>query len=183
MQIGLQYYLVVDYSPTCDDRVTHSRRANPTGALIHSTGGVNSRDWLLSGSAASGTPASANELIGRSGEVSIICPTNRYPYHAGKSRAFIGGKWLAGDQVSETFYGWEIEQQWAELPTYQQIDSLAQRIVEIGIQYAWRWPYIILGHYGVATPIGRKTDPWLFDWGSLMGRLYVTARAHYVPGL
>lgn len=79
--------------------------------------------------------------------------------------------------------GIELEQLDTESPTFGMYDSLGELIVELGEQWAWRWPYIILGHYAVARPLGRRSDPTNFDWGWLLGRLYVRALAAQVPGL
>jgi hypothetical protein len=68
-------------------------------------------------------------------------------------------------------------------PTFEQLDSLAELIVERAGHYGWRWPFIILGHYAVARPHGRRSDPVNFDWGWFAGRLYVRAYAGQVPGL
>jgi len=183
VEIGLHDYPTLDLSINCDARVTDTRRAAPAGALIHTTSGLSSAAWLLGESADRGTPASCGELIRRNGAVVIICPENRYPYHAGRSRARIDGREYTGDQVSEILFGWEIECLDIEIPTYEQVDSLAQRICVRARQYQWRWPFVILGHYSVAIPVGRRSDPRGLDWGGFMGRLYVHARAQDIPGL
>lgn len=85
--------------------------------------------------------------------------------------------------MSELLLGYELEATWAQDVTYEQYDSLAEQIVLDALHYGWRWPFILIGHYGVAIPAGRRSDPWLFDWGSLMGRLYVRAAAASVGGL
>lgn len=79
--------------------------------------------------------------------------------------------------------GVELECTQDQAPTFEQYDSLADLIVLYGLIWAWRWPYIIYGHYSVARPIGRRSDPVNFDWGTLMGRLYVRSMAAKVPGL
>lgn len=179
----LKRYPYIDISGRASPLVSGIRRASPIGALIHSTDGTNSEAWLTGGSAATGKPASANYLIGRNGERSKICKDGRYPYHAGQSRCIIGGKWVYDNKVSELLLGYELECLWAESPTYEQIDSLAEQIVANALQYGWRWPFVMFGHYGVAVPAGRRSDSWLFDWGSLMGRLYVRAAAAGIGGL
>jgi hypothetical protein len=60
---------------------------------------------------------------------------------------------------------------------------LAELIVELGIDTGWRWPYYVLGHYEVARPLGRRSDPQGFLWGDFMGRLYARALAANVAGL
>lgn len=88
-----------------------------------------------------------------------------------------------GVQVSERLLGVELECRDNELVTWQQIDSLAELIVQLSIVYGWRWPYYLIGHYEVARPIGRRSDPQGLDWGSLMGRLYYRAKLARVPGM
>lgn len=80
-------------------------------------------------------------------------------------------------------FGIELECAWSEQPTFEQIDSCAEEIVFRARQYQWRWPFVIEGHYGVALPQGRRSDPWLLDWGSFMGRLFVRSQAGLIPGL
>jgi N-acetyl-anhydromuramyl-L-alanine amidase AmpD len=183
MEIGLQYYPRIDISRATSSRVTHIGRAHPAGTLVHTTGGADSRAWLTGGSAASGAPASCDELIRRDGTALIICPSGSYPYHAGQSSAWINGEWKHGNAVSEALIGYELECLDDQTPTYAQIDSLSQRICVAARRYGWRWPFVIYGHYGIAEPAGRRSDPRYLDWGSFMGRLYVSARAMDVPGL
>lgn len=176
-------YSYNDISRRASTRVSGIRRLSPVGALIHCTDGANSEAWLIGGSAERGKPASANYLIGRSGSRLKLCADDRYPYHAGEARAIIGGKWYYDDQISQLLLGYELEARWSEAVTYEQYDSLAEQIIIDAVRYLWRWPFILQGHYGVAIPAGRRSDPWLFDWGSLMGRLYVRAHAAGIGGL
>jgi len=183
VEIGFQSYPITDSSGLASLSVSNPRRRNPAGALIHTTAGISSFAWLTGDSSTAGTPASSNELIGRGGEVAIICEDSRYPFHAGQSLVTINGRTYAGNAVSEILMGWELECLDTQAPTFQQIDSLADRICQRALQYAWRWPFVIYGHYGVAVPPGRKHDPISLDWGGFMGRLYVRARAMGIPGL
>jgi len=79
--------------------------------------------------------------------------------------------------------GVELEALDTELVTWQQIDSLAELLVSDPLHQGWRWPYYLRGHYDVALPMGRRSDPKGLDYGALMGRLYVRARAAGVGGL
>lgn len=176
-------YPYVDASWSASPGVSGIRGASPIGSLIHCTDGANSEAWLRGDSATAGRPASTNYLIARSGAATKLCPDYRYPYHAGASRCYLNGKWEYGDQVSELLVGYELECLWTEVPTYEQVDSLAALIVASAVQYGWRWPFILYGHNGVAIPAGRRSDPWLFDWGMLMGRLYVRAHASGIGGV
>jgi hypothetical protein len=183
MDIGLQHYPITDYSSAIDPRNIGGGRASASGALIHTTAGANSRAWLSAGSAIVGTPASCDELIGRNGQADIICPHGYFPYHAGRSNAWINGEWCRGDKVSRLLLGYELECLDDQVVTFAQIDSLSQRICAAARLYGWRWPFLIYGHYGVAEPPGRRSDPRNLDWGGFMGRLYVSARAMDIPGL
>lgn len=165
-----------------DSCVWAIRHDKPRGCLIHTTGGVDSREWLKGGSCAAGTPAGSDALIQRDGHQYILTTASQYAYHAGRSWLYLEGN-LAGDEVSEALVGIELECLDDQAPTYEQYDSLADLIVQYGLIWNWRWPYIIYGHYAVARPIGRRSDPVNFDWGSFMGRLYVHALAAKVPGL
>jgi hypothetical protein len=71
----------------------------------------------------------------------------------------------------------------AQLPTWQQYDSLAELMIFWAGLYNWRWPLVYYGHYAVARPVGRRSDPVNFDWGTLAGRLYIRAWAAKLPGL
>lgn len=85
--------------------------------------------------------------------------------------------------MSEQLLGVELECHPDLRVTWQQYDSLANLVVSEGAYWGWRWPYCILGHYAVARPRGRRSDPTDFEWGTLMGRLYVRALEAGVPGL
>lgn len=85
--------------------------------------------------------------------------------------------------MSQLLQGVELECLDTETPTYAQIDSLAQLVVYLAGQYGWRWPFLIYGHYAVARPLGRRSDPVNFDWGGLMGRLYVRSLDAGIAGL
>lgn len=88
-----------------------------------------------------------------------------------------------GNEVSELLVGIELECLDSQLPTYAQYDSLADLIIYLAGLYDWRWPFILYGHYAVARPLGRRSDPVNFDWGELMGRLYLRAKLAGVAGL
>lgn len=85
--------------------------------------------------------------------------------------------------MSQKLLGIELECLDTQQTTFEQYDSLAELIVERANHYGWRWPFIILGHYAVARPLGRRSDPVNYDWGWLMGRLYVRARLANIPGM
>lgn len=156
-----------DVSGATDLRVCGPRSIDPAGALLHTTSGQNSLKWLQVGSANAGTPASADYLIGRSGQRYGITPKGRYAYHAGQSALTYNNRVYRGDEVSQFLIGIEIECANNERPTSDQYRSLAECLHNLAI--AWRWPigYPVYGHYAVAVPMGRRSDPLAFDWGYL----------------
>jgi len=85
--------------------------------------------------------------------------------------------------LNQLLMGVELECAENERCTLLQLDSLAETIVLEGYRYMWRWPYYIVGHYELARPLGRRSDPHGFDWGDFMGLLYARARDAQVPGL
>jgi N-acetyl-anhydromuramyl-L-alanine amidase AmpD len=180
---GSSNYNYVDNSGGTDPRNIGAGRASVNGALIHTTGGTNSLDWLLSGAARGGTPASSDYLIERNGTQHRLCPDGYYPYHAGQSHLIYNNRLYQGDEVSALLLGIELENTDNAYCTYEQIDSLAALIVHRGIDFTWRWPYYVLGHYEVALPVGRRSDPLGFLWGDFMGRLYLRAKLANIPGL
>lgn len=175
-------YVRSDHSANTSVRVLSDRTISPRGALIHSTSGVSSEEWLTGGSAKAGNPASANALITKTGEQIIICPNNKFPYHAGKSRLELE-RTYTGDEVSQVLIGIELEYLDTETPNTIQYDSLSDIIIWYSRLYQWRWPHLIMAHSGVALPLGRRSDPVSFDWGHLMGRLYVHSLAAELGGL
>lgn len=158
------------------------RTLGARGTLIHTTSGANSLEWLQTGSAITGTPASADILIDRRGTRFDITPHGRYAYHAGKS-SFTLDREYRGDEVSQILRGIELECLDSQSPTPEQIDSLAEQMVEDAITNLWRWPLLYTGHYAVARPLGRRSDPVNFPWGDLAGRIYIHALAANLPGL
>jgi N-acetyl-anhydromuramyl-L-alanine amidase AmpD len=182
-------YKQVDDSKRADWRVSYPRTWPAIGVLVHTTSGKDSLAYLLGGSVADGRFASCDCLISRDGGRHTITPPGRVPYHAGASCftpiSYIGDNncLYKDDEVSQVLIGIELECLESERPTYAQYDSLAEYIVRRGVDFRWRWPYTIYGHYAVARPPGRRADPVAFDWGALMGRLYVYARQAKIGGL
>ena len=180
---GLPNYSVTSVSHRLDTRNYGYRGLGARGACVHTTAGLNSLGWLLSGSAKAGRPASADYLIERNGHIYRLTEPEWYAYHAGQARLKFEGVTYTDVQVSELLLGIELECLDNELVTWQQVDALAQVIVQMSVDSDWRWPYYVLGHYEVARPLGRRSDPQGLDWGALMGRLYVRALAANVGGL
>lgn len=177
-----RYNHIIDSSGV-DNRNFGYGRSGPVGALIHSTDGANSLDWLRGGSARAGKPASCDYLIDRDGTQHSICPPGRYPYHAGKGRLVYNNRLYQGDEVSQLLIGVELENLSDERCTFEQHDSLADLMVRMALTWGWRWPYYLVGHYETARPVGRRSDPQGFDWGGFMGRLYTRSLAVSLAGL
>jgi N-acetyl-anhydromuramyl-L-alanine amidase AmpD len=179
---SLVKYGHTDISADTSLLVCGARTLAPRGTCIHTTSGANSKEWLQGGSAASGTPASADCLIDRSGRRFWLSPSGRYAYHAGRSLYTLDREYR-NNEVSQILIGVELECLDTQAPTFEQLDSLAELLVAGATTQGWRWPFIILGHYAVARPLGRRSDPVNMDWGWLMGRLYVRALSAGVAGM
>lgn len=180
---GIRYYRYVDNSAGVDHRNISYGRPRVVGTCVHTTSGVSSLNWLITGSAQSGKPASADYLIDRDGTQHKLCPAGYYPYHAGESRLRYDNVLYQGDAISSLLLGIELENTDNDNCSFEQVDSLAAIIVQEGLQRGWRWPYYVVGHYEIARPLGRRSDPQGFPWGDFMGRLYVRALAVNVAGL
>lgn len=168
-------YHTRDSSSRANLRVSAPSGVVPIGTCIHTSFGVSSEAWLLGGSIASGPPASADWLIARDGSRVKLCKEGRRPFHVGQAGYRIRGTYMTGALLNQYLMGIELENAPSEHCTYWQLDSLAELIVSEGIAKRWRWPYYLVGHYELARPTGRRSDPHGFDWGDFMGRL--TARA------
>lgn len=174
------------YNLTDLSRHTHpsnygERTRQPLGVCVHTTAGSNSLAWLQSDRRATTKPSGCDYLINRAGERYKLTPKDFYAHHVGK------GTWngLTNDRsgLAIRWIGVELEQQKDELCTWQQLDSLAEQVVLSASEYGWRWPYSIVGHYELARPYGRRSDPQGFDWGHFMGYLYARSLAAGVDGL
>jgi hypothetical protein len=90
---------------------------------------------------------------------------------------------MTGALLSQYLLGVELESAPSEHCTWLQLDSLAELVVVEGLAFGWRWPYYLVGHYELARPMGRRSDPHGFDWGDFMGRLVARARIAQVAGI
>lgn len=176
-------YRSTDTSSRSDSRLSFASRTVPWGTCVHTTSGSDSLSYLQGGVIKEGRFASADYLIARDGSRFKITPEGRRPYHAGISRLVYANRLYQGDEVSAVLLGVELECLDSQYCTYQQHDSLAELVVERGLAYGWRWPYYLVGHYELALPVGRRSDPLGFLWGDFMGRLYIRAQAANVAGL
>lgn len=183
MYAQLRSYPVIDNSGDNDARNTGIRRFSPVGTLLHSTAGLSSLSWLTVGAARAGTPATTNYLIDRDGTRHKLVTETRYAYHAGASSLIYGDYHYVDNDVSQLLISIELENMDSTLCDIRQVDSCAECIVLEGLQWGWRWPYYVVGHYEVARPRGRRLDPLGFPWGDFAGRLYAHARDKHIGGL
>jgi len=179
---GLPNYSVVDISGTTNGDATGSRRFSPIGTCIHHTSGVDSRAILTGHSQFGQELVSTDTLVAKTGKRYICCPSGRYAYGIGRVDTLIQ-QLSVNDNANELLLSLELEYLEHEGPTYEQYDSAAEQVTLWAIQWAWRWPFVIYGHYGIASPPGRKHDPYLFDWGAFMGRLFIWSQHANIGGL
>lgn len=179
---GLQHYSVADVSGATARDATGPRRFNPVGTCIHHTDGVDSLARLTGHRNPGEEPVSCDILITKSGGRYICTPNGRYAYGVGVVDSAIQQISVRAN-ANELLLSAELEYRLHEAPTWQQYDSLAEQITIWALRWSWRWPYVIYGHYGIASPPGRKIDPYLFDWGTLMGRLLVWSESANIGGL
>jgi len=132
--------------------------------MLHTTDGVNSQAYLQGGSAVAGRPASADYLITRSGTVLKLIPHGMMAYHAGV--VLWGDKQDKSNECSRDLIGIEIENNdhTGQVPTVLQHHAVAGVLLVLAEHYKWS-PLIVYGHYGLAWPMGRRSDPHAWDWG------------------
>jgi len=171
-------YPQIDHTHEVSDAVNGLLTIPRLGALIHTTEGANSLPWLLGRSADNGAPASADYLIDRNGTRHEITPWHRYAYHAGVSRMFHGDKLYTGDKVSQALVGIELERAGDQDITREQYFSLAELLLRLRMLNSWPLDFPLYGHYAVARPLGRRSDPVNFDFGvlfAIMSQGYIQA--------
>lgn len=158
--------VVTDYSSRSQSGFSARRNHRPVGTVIHTSSGTDSTGWLLGEGRSKIGASSADTLITRRGEIRVIVPFDRYSFHAGVSR---WGQFsdLTSPSLNEAFIGIELECLDTEYVTTEQYIALAGTILNKALAYSWQLPYIILGHYVVARPRGRRSDPLGFDMGLL----------------
>ncbi len=157
-------YRVQDVSAATLSTLYAPRPKSPIGFLLHTTDGRNSLAWLQGASAAAGKPASADFLITRLGKILRLVPRGAHSYHAGVCRW--GGRIDGANEVSRLFVGIEVENadSAGEEPTEMQHRAVAALLLAAASKYGWS-PLRGFGHYGLAYPMGRRSDPHAWDWG------------------
>lgn len=160
----MKYY---DVSADTSLSVRAPRRLPRRLIVLHTTMGYNSRSWLQGGSAAHGTPASADFLVDRLGNIYQLIPPGWYSYHSGTAR----WRWIQDPDytLNQSAVGIEIE---AAEHRGQRITDL-QYIATAALLDALMAHHAILvdrivTHAMVALPPGRKKDPMTLDWQVMM---------------
>jgi N-acetyl-anhydromuramyl-L-alanine amidase AmpD len=165
---------VYDASSLCDKQLYEPRGDDPDGVLIHTSDGRSSQAYLQGGSIAAGHPASADFLITRLGRIIRLVPRGMMSYHAGVT--IWQGKLDTVNRASRSLVGIELENydSQGEIPTSYQHAAVAGLCLVAASYYNWS-PFIAYGHYGIAQPMGRRSDPHQFNWGYMA---WLMAHAH-----
>lgn len=158
--------LYINVSKKTSSSVTRRRDIARKGIVLHETIGTDSLDWLQGGSARVGRSASSDFLIHRDGTIYQITQPGYYAFHAGKSR------WrLIQDPdytLNQSFVGIELENhpgrgQKITDPQYIACAAVIRRLLS-----QHNIPILnLVGHYQVALPHGRKSDPITLDYAIL----------------
>jgi hypothetical protein len=158
---------VRDDSAKCDPSLFGRAVLDREGVLVHTTDGVNSQGWLQGGSAKAGKPASCDFLVQRDGTIIRLVPRGTYSYHAGVCKW--EGRVDRAGKVSQLLIGVEVENadSAGQTPTEVQHIAVAALILRAAWHHAFS-PLSVYGHYGLAYPMGRRSDPYGFDWGYVM---------------
>lgn len=163
-------YTYRDVSAATSKDVGGFRVVKRKGIVLHETIGINSLYWLQGGSALAGRPASADFLIDRKGDVFQLTQPGRFAFHTGVAR------WqLQQDpdrSLSQSFIGIELENHPdnGQKVTTEQYIACAWLIRRL-ISYHPIDIRNIVGHYQVALPAGRKSDPLTLNWAMLTQEL------------
>lgn len=147
-------------------RLMYPRRSKPVGAVLHTTVGYDSEEYLQGGVLKEGRIASADYLIKRDGTIIQLAPSDMGTYHLGQ--CWWNGKLDTSDQGSHDTVGIELENMDTDnqVPTEAQHRACALLLLELAHHYRWS-PLHVWAHSGLARPIGRRTDPGGLDWGFL----------------
>jgi N-acetylmuramoyl-L-alanine amidase len=133
------------------------------GIVIHATAGTDSLEWLQRYEGDPAKRSSSDWLIDHSGDAHQIVPRGYYAYHSGAARW--QGYQEADGTINRGFFGLEVENlnDGVERFTNYQYIALAALCRYLMVQFNIN-PRMICMHWECALPVGRKTDPALFDW-------------------
>lgn len=156
-------YQYIDVSQRTALTVTSTRRYPRRGIVIHESIGTDSISWLQGGSARDGRPASADYLIRRDGDILQITRPGWYAYHTGVARWQLQQE--SDRSLNQSFIGIELENkpEDGERVTGPQYIACAALVARLIATYHIDMRNIV-GHYQIALPAGRKSDPVTFNW-------------------
>lgn len=172
----------LDVSADTDSKLMGNRTLERRGIVLHETIGYDSLSYLQGGSLKDGRRASADYLIGRTGLIYQLIPPGHYSYHSGVAR---DGLYQERDHsINQGYIGIELE----NFPEHGQVITTLQYIacgflVRRLIQYWTLDIRNVRGHYQVALPSGRKTDPLTLNWGMLSQEILLPSSESflYIP--
>lgn len=137
--------------------------------VLHTTGGVDSRNWLSKWNRAA--PGSAQNqvsihyLVQRTGAIYEIIDEQKRAWHVGVSRMPDGE--TDGNSAA---IGIEIEHLNEPDYTEEQLNSTAELVHDLMQRHKIDGKHVV-SHASVAQPAGRKIDPVHFDWADFWNRV------------
>lgn len=155
-----------DVSADTNLKLIGNRTIERGGIVLHETIGYDSLAYLQGGSLKDGRKASSDYLIARNGDVYQITPPGCYSFHSGIARW--QGYQEEDRSINRRFIGIELENhpgvgQVITGPMYISCAWLVRRLCS-AFPIDFR---SIVGHYQVALPFGRKSDPITLNWQML----------------
>jgi len=167
----------IDNSHRMKPTHTAKRVMGRAGAVLHSSEGYDSLDWLQGHDPDQPKPASADFLISRAGNLYQLTQPGFFSYHVGI------GKWhnLNNDKgmLNELLVGIEMESHGSQTPRYTDIQLVvcAALIRKLMMQHLFPITHVTY-HRDIALPPGRRSDPVNFPaWVWTRELLYPSALA------
>lgn len=159
-------YKYINVSQRTALTVTAIRKQKRRGIVIHETIGRDSLAWLQGGSALDGRPASADFLIRRDGDILQITRPGWYAYHTGVARWQLMQE--SDRTLNQSFVGIELENlpSAGDVITTEQYIACAALMARLVAVHELDMRNIV-GHYQIALPAGRKSDPTTLNWSLL----------------
>ena len=168
-------YTFKDVSADTNREVIGMRTILRRGILLHETIGFSSLHYLQGGALSEGKKVSADYLISRTGDIYQITPPGYYAFHSGVARWQLYQE--SDRSINQGFVGVELENnpsmgERIPAPEYIALAWLIRQlcaVFEIDVRN-------IVGHYQVALPSGRKSDPVTLNWVMLTDELMSPSR-------
>lgn len=137
--------------------------------VMHSTAGIDSRDWLSKWNkeniASAQNIVSIHYLVQRDGMIYYIINEAKRAWHAGIT------KMLEGETDGNSYsIGVELEHFHEPDYTDAQLDAAAELVADIMRRYNIPGKFVV-SHASIAVPHGRKIDPVQFDWADFWNRV------------